>query len=168
MRLAALLLLLASAASAGAQERADALLAKGAKALEAAQGAKGTKLLRALEAAKPHFRRALAVKGSEGAAGAAALAKAHATATARLVSILNAETAIYLERGALSTAKKRNEEALKLLPGDARAKALQTAIEDPAPYEFDLRVVDTVFGGSGRAERSAGRVEADKRIVARR
>jgi len=163
------LLLLASAAFAGAQERVDAQLAKGEKALGAASGADGTKILRALEAAKPHFKRAraLAVQGLEGAPGAAMLAKAHESATARLVGILNAETVIYLQRGALSLAKKRNGEALRLMPADARAKGLADAIANPEPYEFDTRVVDSLLG-QAQAGKPAARAEADRRFSARR
>lgn len=163
------LLLFASAAFAGAQERIDAQLAKGEKALEAARGVDGTKVLRALEAAKPHFKRAraLAVQGLEGAPGAAALAKAHGSATERLVGILNAETAIYLDRGALPLARKRNGEALRLLPADARAKALEEAIANPAPYEFDPRPIDSLLGGT-QGHRPLARTEADRRFSARR
>jgi len=162
-------LLLATAAFTGAQETIDAHLAKGEKALLAARGVEGTKALRALEAAKPHFKRAraLAAKGLEGAPGAAALEKAHLTATQQLVRILNAETMIYLGRGALPLAKKRNGEALKLLPADARAKALADAIENPAPYEFDARIVDSLVGGA-QGGKPAARREADRRFGARR
>jgi hypothetical protein len=162
------LLLLASAAFAGVMERVDGHLAKGAKALEAANGVEGMKLLRALEAAKPHFKRAraLAARGLEGAPGDAALAKAQADATQRLVGILNAETMVYLSRGARTLAGKRNGEALKLLPEDSRAKELKDAIENPAPYEFDAQMVDSVLGGL--AGKPASRHEADRRFGARR
>jgi hypothetical protein len=169
MRLAAIALLaLASAASAEAPSRIDALLAKGEKALVAAQGAKASELLRALESAKPHFRRArtLAWKGIEGAPGDAKLVKAHADATGRLVEILNAETSIYLERGARSLARKRNEEALGLMPKDAHALALKDAIESPAPYEPDARIVDTIRGAKPGAP--TARNEADRRALGRR
>lgn len=161
-------LLLASAAFAGAQETIDAHLARGERALLAARGVEGTKALRALEAAKPHFKRArvLAAQGLEGAPGAAALEKSHLTATQQLVRILNAETTIYLDRGALPLAKKRNGEALKLVPADPRAKALADAIENPAPYEFDTQVVDSLLGG--QAGKPAARREADRRFGARR
>ena len=163
------LLLLASAAFAGAQERIDAHLAKGDKALEAARGEDGTKVLRALEAAKPHFKRAraLAGRGLEGAPGAAALEKAHLSATQRLVGVLNAETTIYLDRGARSLARKRNGEALELLPADVRAKALADAIENPAPYEFDAQLVDGILGKAG-ASKPVARHEADRRFGGRR
>ena len=67
------LLLLATAAFAGSEERIDSSLAKGEKALAKAGEVEGAKVLRALEAAKPHFRRArtLAANGLEGAPGAA-------------------------------------------------------------------------------------------------
>ncbi|MCK6459083.1 MAG: hypothetical protein L6Q95_04230 [Planctomycetes bacterium] len=169
MRLTAIaLLLLASAASADRSSRVEALLAWGEKALVAAQEAKGSELLRALEAAKPHFRRArsLAWKGIEGAPGDAALLKAHSDATGRLVAILNAETSIHLERGARSLARKRNEEALSLLPKDAHGLLLKDTIEKPEPYEPDVRIVDTIRGA--RPGAPAARTEADRRIVGRR
>jgi hypothetical protein len=169
MRLTALALIgLASAVLADAPSRIDAALAKGEKALVAAHEAKGQELIRALEAAKPHFRRAraLAWKGIEGAPGDAALAKAHADATGRLVGILNAETSIYLERGARSLARKRNDEALSLLPKDAHALTLKDAVANPAPYEPDARIVDTIRGAKPGAP--AARTEADRRMVGRR
>jgi hypothetical protein len=161
-------LLLASAAFAGAQETIDAHLAKGAKALLAARGVEGTKALRALEAAKPHFKRArvLAAQGLEGAPGAAALEKAHLAATQKLVGILNAETMSYLDRGALALAKKRNGEALKLLGKDPRAQSLADLIANPAPYEIDAQFVDSLLGG--KAGKPAARREADRRFTARR
>ncbi len=162
------LLLLASAAFAGSQERIDAQLAKGERALEAARGVGGTKVLRALEAAKPYFKRAraLATQGLEGAPGAAPLAKAHESATRRLVAILNAESAVYLDRGALALAKKRNGEALRLLPSDARAKALAVAIANPEAYELDAQLVDSLVGG--QTGKPAARHDADRRFSARR
>jgi hypothetical protein len=170
MKLTALgLLLLGSAAFAGSEERIDAYLAKGEKALAAVREVEGAKVLRALEAAKPHFRRAraLAAQGLEGAPGAVVLEKQYATATRKLVAILNAETAIYLNRGALSLAKKRNGEALALLPNDARAKALADAVMNPAPYEFDAQLVDGILG-SAQAGKPAARTEADRRFSGRR
>lgn len=163
------LLLLASAAVAGSEERIDQSLAKGEKALAKAAEVEGAKVLRALEAAKPHFRRArtLAAQGLEGAPGANELVKRHEAATNRLVAVLNAETAIYLNRGALSLAKKRNGEALALLPADARAKALAKAIEDPATYEPDARVVEGLLR-SVDAGKPAARTEADRRVALRR
>ena len=163
------LLLLASAAFAGTEERIDQSIAKGEKALALAGEVEGAKVLRALEAAKPHFRRArtLAAQGLEGAPGAAGLSKRHEAATARLVHVLNAETAIYLQRGALSLAKKRNGEALALLPKDARAKALADAIENPATYEYDAQIVDGLLG-SVHAGKPAARPEADRRFLDRR
>jgi len=169
MRLTApALLVLASAALADVPSQVEAYLAKGEKALVAMHEARGTELLRALEAARPHFLRArkLAAKGLEGAPGDAVLAKAHADATGRLVGILNAETVIYLERGARPLAKKRNEEALKLLPKDARALALKDEIENPAPYVPDARIVDTTRGG--QAGKPEARTEADRRVLGRR
>lgn len=162
------LLLLASAALADAPSRVEAALAKGEKALVAAHEAKGSELLRALKAAKPHFRRArtLAWKGIEGAPGDAVLLKAHADATGRLVAILNAETSIHLERGARSLARKRNAEALSLLPKDARALVLEDAIGNPEPYEPDARIVEAIRGAKPGAP--AARTEADRRILARR
>jgi len=159
MKLAATaLLVLASVTLADAPSRIDASLAKGEKAIVAVKDAKGAKLLRGLQAAKPHFRRALklAVKGLEGAPGDEALAKARANATGRLVAILNAETVLYLERGARSLAKKRNEEALKLLPKDKRALALKDAIANPDPYEPDVGIVDLIGGGAGKPEARTG------------
>jgi hypothetical protein len=103
----------------------------------------------------------------EGASGAAGLEKRYEAATARLVAVLNAETAIYLDRGALSLAKKRNGEALALLPTDARAKALADAVMNPAPYEFDAQLVDGLLGGA-QAGKPAARSEADRRFSARR
>lgn len=170
MKLAASgLLLLASAAFAGTEERIDASIAKGDNTLAAAHEVKGNRALRALEAAKPHFRRAmaLAAQGLEGAPGAARLVKGYEAARARLVAVLNAETAIYLQRGALPLAKKRNGEALALLPGDARAKRLADAIENPASYEFDAQLVDGLLG-SAQAGKPAARPEADRRFSARR
>ncbi len=161
------LLFLASAAFAGTQERVDAQLAKGEQALEAVRGVDGAKVLRALEAAKPYFKRArtLAVQALEGAPGAVGFEKAHAHATQRLVGILNAETAIYLDRGARTLAKKRNGEALRLLPADARAKALEEAIANPAPYEFEARLVDLLVGGV--PVRPIGRAGAVRRNLGR-
>jgi hypothetical protein len=169
MRLTAMtLLLVASAAFSEAPSRIDALLARGEKALVAARGKEGSALLRALEAAKPHFRRArsLASKGIEGAPGDMKLAKAHSDATGRLVGILNAEASIYMERGARSLARKRNGEALSILPKDAHALSLKAAIENPAPYEPDARIVDTIRGAKPGAP--AARTEADRRVVGRR
>jgi hypothetical protein len=103
----------------------------------------------------------------EGAPGAAELVKRHEAATARLVAVLNAETAIYLHRGALSLAKKRNGEALALMPSNARAKALADAVMDPAPYEFDAQLVDGLLGGA-QAGKPAPRAEADGRFSDRR
>jgi len=161
------LLLLASAAFAGAQERVDAQLAKGEQALKAVRGVEGTKALRALEAAKPYFQRAraLAAREMEVSPGAILLEKAYGEATDRLVRILNAETIIYLDRGARALAKKRNGEALRLWPTDARAKALEEAIANPAPYEFDYRVVVAVLGG--HQERPIGRAGAVRRNLGR-
>jgi hypothetical protein len=168
MRVTALTLLLASAAFAAASSRIEASLAKGEMVLVTKHGAKGMELLRALETAKPHFRRArtLAANGLEGAPGDEMLAKAYAGATGRLVAVLNAETVIYLERGARSLAKKRNEEALKLLPKEARALALKEAIADPAPYEPDARIVDLILGR--QAGKPAARTGADRRFLERR
>lgn len=163
------LVLLATGAIADTQATIDDQLARGEKSLEAARGAEGTKLLRALEAAKPHFRRAraLAERRLEGAPGDAALAKAKTDATLRLVGILNAETAIYLNRGSRSLAGRRNGEALALLPQDARAKAFEAVIADPAPYEFDAQIVDVLLG-SGQAGKPVARHEADRRASSRR
>lgn len=164
MRFTAVLLVLSTLALADA--RIETSLAKGETALARGSGAEGSKLLRALEAAKPHFARArkLAAAGLEGAPGDAALTKAHADATRRLVGILNAETVIHLDRSARSLAKKRNEEALKLLPKDARALELKDTIANPEPYEPDARLVD-LGSPAGRPEARTG---ADRRFLDRR
>jgi hypothetical protein len=165
MRITAITLLLASGALAGTS--AGSALERGEKALEAARNAEGTKLLRALEGAKPHFKRArgLAARGMEGAPGDEALKRLHEDATNRLVAILNAETAIYLDRGARKLAAKRNVEALALLPKDARAKALEDAIANPEPYVFDASMVHVLLGnGSSQAHARP----ADSRYLGRR
>lgn len=175
MRVTALtLLLLASAVAADARsKRIEASLAKGEKALEAArEDAKGTKLLRALEAAKPHFRRArgLAARGLEGAPGDEELAKAQADATKRLVAILNAETVIYLDRGSLSLATKRNAEALALLPEDARAKMLEDEVKDPKPADVDATLADEILRSSDSFGQvgSLGAVIRNRQVAERR
>lgn len=152
------LLLLASASFADAPSRVEASLARGEDAILSIHDAKGTKLLRALEAAKPHFARArrLAAKGLEGAPGDEALANAYANATGRLVAILNAETVLYLERDARPLARKRNGEALRLLPKDERALALKDAIASPDPYVPDVGVVDLVGGVTGKPQARTG------------
>jgi len=166
------LLLLASAGLADTGSKIDGNLAKGEKALEATRDVKGTKLLRALEAAKPHFKRAraLAARGLEGAPGDEALAKAHADATRRLVAILNAETVIYLDRGALSLAAKRNAEALALLPKDVRAKMLEDEVKDAEPDEIDASLVDKILKGDDAFARvgSLGVVLRDRRGAEKR
>jgi hypothetical protein len=153
-------LLFVSAALADAP-KPDAYLAKGEKALEAARDVKGTKLLRALEAAKPHYRRAraAAARGWKGAPGDEALTNALAAATKRLVGILNAETVIYLDRGNLSLAAKRNAEALALLPKDVRAKVLEGEVKDPEPKDEDASLVDSILRGD-RAFARAGSLGA--------
>lgn len=175
MRVTALaLLFLATAVFAdGRSKRIEASLARGEKALAAAHDhVKGTKLLRALEAAKPHFKRArsLAARGLEGAPGDEALAKAHADATNRLVAILNAETVIYLGRGNLSLAVKRNAEALALLPEDVRAKMLEDEVKDPEPAEVDATPADEILRSSDAFGQvgSLGAVIRNRRVAERR
>jgi hypothetical protein len=168
MRLTAMSLLLLASAALGSSD-ARGSLERGDKALEKAREANGTKLLRALESAKPHFKRARALlaREMEGAPGDVALAKLRDEAGRKLVGILNAETAIYLNRGARSLATKRNKEALAILPSDARAKALKDAIESEEPYEFDAKMVSALLGGQG-SQGGAQAFGADGRFLGRR
>jgi len=176
MRLAAITLLLLAAPVLGGTTGNPVVekhVARGEKALAAAAKKEGTKLLRVLESAKPHFRRAQAVvaRALKKAPEDEALRAAQAGVLERLVAILNAETVIYLDRGALSLAKKRNAEALKLLPQDDRAKELAEAIENPDDYELDAREVHAVLRANGTAVRENAprdRRAADGRFLRRR
>jgi len=176
MRLAAISLLLVAAPVLGGTTGNPVVqkhMARGEKVLASAAEKDGTKLLRALEAAKPHFRRAHAAaeRALRKEPGDEALRKALAGAVDRLVAILNAETVIYLDRGVLPLARKRNAEASKLRPGDARVKELEDAIANPDDYEFDAREVHAVLRANGTVARETAprdRRAADQRYLKRR
>ena len=117
MRNAAVLLLMAAtalAAPADSLARAERDLAKAAKALDAAPDEAGKKRIAKLQLVKSRLH--------------SALLDVRDRAVLQLVSILNEETGYYLRANRKSTARKRNAEALKLLPKDHDALGYQTQL----------------------------------------
>lgn len=125
MRYAAALLLMAAtalAAPADSLARAERDLDKAAKALKAAPAKAGRKRIARLQLVKARLHSARRIVNSTlpraDESLHPALLDVHDRAVLQLVSILNEETGYYLRANKKSLARKRNREALKLLPKD--------------------------------------------------
>jgi hypothetical protein len=135
MRNAAALLLMAAtalAAPADSLARAERDLAKAAKALDAAPDEAGKKRRAKLQLVKARLHSARRIVNSTlpraDESLHPALLDVRDRAVLQLVSILNEETGYYLRANRKSTARKRNAEALKLLPKDHDALGYQTQL----------------------------------------
>ncbi len=122
-------------------------VAKGDKVVASANKIrKESKRIRVLVRAKSHYRRArtLAQRAMPHCQDNACkdLRKVERKATRSLVDVLNTEAEFYFGRTSTGQAKKRNEEALALLPKNKRALVLARDIRNGANSGF-------VFGGRG-------------------
>jgi hypothetical protein len=140
MRNAAAVLLMAAAtlaAPADSLARAERDLAKAAKALEAAPDKAGKKRIAKLQLVKARLHSARRIVNSTLPRADESLHPAligvRDRAVLQLVSILNEETGYYLRANKKSTARKRNREALKLMPKDKDALDYQKQLAGKKP-----------------------------------